>query len=46
MCSLDRKVISGVRNLSCVCCDSAIIVIMSGKGGRLRQGERERQGLF
>ena len=36
-------VISSVRNLCCVCCDSAI---MSGEGGGLRQGERERQGLF
>ena len=36
-------VINSVRNLYCVCCDSAI---MSGEGGGLRQGERERQGLF
>ena len=35
--------ISSVRNLCCVCCDSAI---MSGEGGGSRQGERERQGLF
>ena len=36
-------VISCVRNLSCICCDSAI---MPGEGGGLSQGERERQSLF
>ena len=37
--------ISSVRNRCCTCCDSAI---MPGEGGLrgLRQGERERQGLF
>ena len=36
-------VITIVRNPYCFCCDSAI---MPGEGGGLRQGERERQGLF
>ena len=35
-------VMNSVRNLCCVCCDSAF---MSGEGGGLRQGERERQEL-
>ena len=35
--------ISSVRNVCCICCDSAI---MPGEGGGLRQGERERQELF
>ena len=34
---LSVVVISSVRNLRCVCCDSAV---MSGEGGGLRQGER------
>ena len=36
-------VVNSVRNLCCVCCDSAIL---SGEGGGLRQGDRNRHGLF